>query len=409
MRILLLTVYYLPSQKASAKLIHDLGVELCRQGHEVTILAPAPEIHDPCEVSFEGTLRIVRAKVGRIEDASKAVRAIRESQLSSLIWRRAGRWLTQNPMDLIIFYSPPIFFGALVKRLKALWKCSAYLILRDIFPQWALDAGILHRGVIYRMFRRKEIEQYEASDVIAVQSPGDLKYFARNFSSRSFQMEVLYNWTMLQEAELPKTNYRVELGLQEKVVFFYGGNLGVAQDVDNIVRLAASLVDRPEIYFLLVGFGSEVPRLQQSIRDKGLHNLRIFPPVEQHRYLSMLSEFDIGLITLDRRLSTHNIPGKLLGYMYWGMPILASVNPGNDLFELLNGNQAGVCLANGGDQMLSAAALRLAEDPKLRIEMGRNARSLLERTFSAEAAARQVVRHMSNHSTAHQPALAPCS
>ena len=84
MRILLLTVYYLPSQKASAKLIHDLGVELCRQGHEVTILAPAPEIHDPCEVSFEGTLRIVRVKVGRIEDASKAVRAIRESQLSVL-------------------------------------------------------------------------------------------------------------------------------------------------------------------------------------------------------------------------------------------------------------------------------------------------------------------------------------
>jgi glycosyltransferase involved in cell wall biosynthesis len=107
----------------------------------------------------------------------------------------------------------------------------------------------------------------------------------------------------------------------------------------------------------------------------------------------MLSEFDVGLLSLDRRLKTHNVPGKLLGYMYWGKPVLASVNPGNDLFEIIRNDKAGFCLENGDDNSLCAAVLELANDPVLRAKMGRNSRRLLEQIFSARAAADQITDH----------------
>jgi glycosyltransferase involved in cell wall biosynthesis len=108
----------------------------------------------------------------------------------------------------------------------------------------------------------------------------------------------------------------------------------------------------------------------------------------------MVSEFDVGLVSLDARLQSHNIPGKLLSYLYWGLPVLASVNPGNDLFDILNGNRAGFCCMNGDDESLVTAAQKLVDDPGLRSEMGRNARQLLERTFSVEQAAENILTHL---------------
>lgn len=394
MRLLLIVDCYLPSHKSSAKQIHDLGVEFLRQGHEVTVLTTTHEAAANFEVSIEDGLVVGRVRTRQIKGASKPLRAFNESRLSAFVWRRANRFLEANPADLIIFYSPTIFWSSLVRRLKSLWGCPAYLILRDIFPEWAVNVGILRRGLIYRFFRKKEIEQYDAANVIAVQSRGDLNYFERNFAHRSYRLKVLYNWATVQESSLPRTEYRRQLGLEEKIVFFYGGNLGVAQDVDNIVKLASGLTGHPQIHFLLVGEGSEVGRLRKIIAEEQLHNIQLLPPVDQCRYISMVSEFDVGLISLDRRLTNHNIPGKVLGYLYWGLPVLASINPGNDLFSLLERSQAGFCLVNGENEKLRVAALKLASDCQLRARMGKNGPRLLETTFSVEAAARQILQHL---------------
>jgi glycosyltransferase involved in cell wall biosynthesis len=266
--------------------------------------------------------------------------------------------------------------------------------LRDIFPQWALEAGVLRPGLIYEYFRRKETDQYDNADVIGVQSPGDLTYFANNFADRDYRLDVLHNWTAKRENGLPKTDYRTRLGLQNKVVFFYGGSLGVAQDVDNIIRLASGLADHKDIRFLLVGSGTEVPRMQKVIAQKALKNVLLLLPIEQREYLAMVGEFDVGLITLDRRLTNHNIPGKLLAYLYWGIPVLASINPGNDLFKLIKENVAGICVENGKDQEFRDAAIKLSSDRPLRRLMGQSALSLLETTFSADRAARQILAHV---------------
>jgi O26-antigen biosynthesis N-acetyl-L-fucosamine transferase len=391
LRILILVDCYYPHPKSCAKLVHDLGVELHRRGNQILVLTPSESVSQSLVISMEDDLLVARVKAGKIKGANNVARALAEMRLPARLWRSAKQFLRKNRCDLILFYSPSIFLGPLVSKLKSLWRCPAYLILRDIFPEWAVDTGILRRGLAYRFFRKMETRLYQTADLIAVQSPGDLEYFARAFPRNQFRVKILYNWTLLTEIDLPRTNWRVRLGLQNKLVFVYGGNIGVAQDVDNLLRLAVQLAHRTNIHFLLVGGGSEVARLNDSIATQGLRNIQILPAVSQDDYLSMVSEFDVGLISLDARLKTHNIPGKLLGYLYWGLPVLAGVNRGNDLFGLLNGNRAGFCLENGDHEGLVAAAQRLADQPDLRFEMGKSARRLLEQTFSAEIAANQIL------------------
>ena len=394
MRVLILVDCYYPSTKSSAKLVHDLAVELVRRGNQAVVLTPSETIAGGLETRTEDSVTVVRVKTGPIKEVNRIRRACNEMRLSSRIWRSAKTFLHENPCELILCYSPTIFFGELVRKLKALWKCPAYLILRDIFPYWAVDAGLLKKGPIFHFFRRVAAQQYRSVDVIAVQSPANLRFFVTEFPREKFRLKVLFNWTALQETPQPRTNYRASLGWKDKVVFLYGGNLGVAQDTDNILRLAGRLAFRRDIRFLLVGEGSEARRLQECIELNRVRNVQLLPTMSQGEYLSMVSEFDVGLISLDARLTSHNIPGKLLSYLYWGVPVLGSVNPGNDLFALLQESAGGFCFENGDDENLAFAALRLADDAMLRVAMGRNARRLLEQTFSVQHAVNQIFAHL---------------
>jgi len=108
----------------------------------------------------------------------------------------------------------------------------------------------------------------------------------------------------------------------------------------------------------------------------------------------MLSQYDVGLISLNRNLKTHNYPGKMLGYMYFSMPILANINIGNDLKDILEESRAGFVCISGEQNKLREYALKLAEDKQLRRQMGKNARALLEETFCVSCAASQILSNM---------------
>lgn len=393
MRILLFVVYYLPSTMSSATLIHDLAVEFHRLGHEPIVVAPDENILQEYQVSCENGIKVLRIRAGKIKSATRFVRAFNEIRLSKTIWKKGKHFFDDNPCDLIIYYSPSIFFSSLVKWLKKKFTCPSYLILGDIFPEWAVETGVLRKGLIYRYFKYKEQQNYEAADIIRVQSPANLLYFKENGLDKKYRLEVLYNWISLTKEHAPCASYRVRLGLQNKVVFFYGGNIGVAQDVDNIIRLADNLRNESAAYFLIVGGGSEVNRLKSLINLKGLTNIAIHDPVNHQEYMSMLSEFDVGLISLDRRLRSHNFPGKMMSYMFHAKPILASINHGNDIKEMLEDKQAGLVCINGEDDKLADNARKLLVDENLRCQLGNNARTLLENTFSVSRAAEQILAH----------------
>jgi glycosyltransferase involved in cell wall biosynthesis len=310
MRILLVVDCYLPSTKSCAKLIHDLAVELSRQGHDVVLLAPIDEAAEPVTVTQVEGFTLVRVPTGAIKGMPLPLRALRELAMPHMLWHATEGFLKSKRIDLVIYYSPSIFFAPLVRRVKQFWRCPAYLVLRDIFPKWARDCGVLRDGLVYRSFQREAIRQYDQADRIGVESGGNVRYFEREFGGKGYKVEVLNNWTALDEGTLPKGNYRQRLGLVGKVVFFYGGNMGVAQGMDSILQLIRALRSDDRVRFLLVGEGCEVPRIRAAVANEGLGNVILLPPVEPRAYLSMLSEADVGVVSLARHLTTHNIPGE---------------------------------------------------------------------------------------------------
>ena len=394
MKILLLVDDYLPASiKVAAIMMHHLAKELQSQGHEVTVCTPDETLVDKYFVEEYEGVRVLRFKAGAIKNVSKIRRAINETLLSFLAWRSLKEHFVADQFDLIVFYSPTIFFGHLVKRLKKLWSCASYLILRDIFPQWAVDNGLIKDGsLVHRYFKYFESVNYAAADVIAVQSPSNEQYFKNNkqYVRHINKLDVLYNWSDLASHVKSSGLYRKKLGLVDKVVFFYGGNIGHAQDMMNIVRLAQSLIDYPVAHFLLVGKGDEVELILKAINDYKIKNITYLNSISQHEYQKMLAEFDVGLFSLHRCHKTHNFPGKLLGYMKYSMPILGSVNRGNDLEIILADAEAGFVTINGDDRVFTENAIKLIESAALRRKIGENAYKLLNDNFSVKIAASKV-------------------
>ncbi|MBI4830195.1 MAG: glycosyltransferase family 4 protein [Candidatus Lindowbacteria bacterium] len=343
-------------------------------------------------MSDENNVTVVRVKSGKIRHSSRAVRAINEIRLSGIIWNAARHYFETNPCDLVIYYSPTIFWSQLVRKLKSLTGCGSYLILRDLFPQWALDAGLLTRyGLAYWFFRFHEVRLYRTADVIGVQSPANLEYFTGSSLNGRYNLEVLFNWTNVANRPSTPPKLRIRLGLLGKIIFVYGGNLGVAQDIDNILRLAANMSEEKDVVFLLLGEGSEFDRIKLEIERRAMMNVVMHPAVPTDEYLDIVAECDVGLITLRRDLKTQNFPGKLLSYMELQKPVLASINPGNDLSAIIRSHNAGLVCINGEDEVFHRHALTLARDHNLRLHMGMNAYKLLQEKFDVSTAVRQIL------------------
>lgn len=392
MRLLLIVDDYLPASiKIAAKMMHDLALECIACGHEVTVCTVDDTLQVPCVVDELDGVQVLRYRTGAIKNVSKVKRAINETLLSYRAWKILNHYFKNNHHDLIVYYSPTIFFGPLVKKLKALWQCRSFLILRDIFPQWVVDNGLIKKySPVYFYFRLFELINYNAASVIAVQSPSNLMYF-RNSRKYSSRLDVLYNWSSVASLPARKNIYREKLGLIGKVVFFYGGNIGHAQDMMNLVRLARSLKDFPNAHFIFVGKGDEVALIENAILIDKLTNITYLPAVNQTEYEQMLSEFDVGLFSLHKDHKTHNFPGKLLGYMKRSLPILGSVNRGNDLEMVISEAKAGFVSLNGSDAELLKHALQFIHSAELRGQMGRNAFQLLQDQFSVKTAAQKIL------------------
>ena len=372
--------------------MHEMANELIKQSHDVTLLVPSDgsEVEN-CDTESQG-ITIIRYKTGKIKEANKIQRALNEITLSVVMYLQTRKYFVVHHHDSIVFYSPSIFFGPFVSYLASMWKVPTYLILRDIFPDWAVQVGILKKRAVYYLFKVFERYQYRVADVIGVESPMNIYVFQQ--SPYREKIEVLRNWSKTDQPAGMAPTFREKFNLRGKIVFFFGGNIGVAQDMDNIIRLAIRMLDvRQDVHFLLVGAGSEVERLQGILNAKQIVNVTIKPAVHQKAYFSMLSEFDVGLICLDRHLKSHNFPGKMLGYMRCGLPILASINEGNEIGEILTESGAGLSSNNGDNEIFFKNALALC-DSHLRDRMASASRQLLLDHFNVEKIVQQMVRSL---------------
>lgn len=393
MKLALIIDDYLPhSTRVGAKMYHELAVELIRRGHQVTVITPGFRITLPITIESLDGVSVWRFKSGPIKDVGKISRAINESVLSLRAWKAIEKLVKPDTFDGIVYYSPSIFWGGLVKKIKHRCRCPAYLVLRDLFPQWAIDAGILRKGSIFEMyFRFFERQTYKQANRIGLMSEKNLEIFKAE--NKGLPCEVLRNWADLTNNDYSNVNFpslRERLNLRNKIIFLYGGNIGYAQDIVNLMRLVRNMTKYDNAHFLFVGQGDQVGLICNLARKWSLSNFTYLPSVPQNEFKSILGEVDIGLFSLSSHHTAHNFPGKLLGYMLHSLPILGSVNIGNDLLDIVNSHRAGYIHINGEDDELLLSAEKLYRDKSLRITLGDNAYTLLEEQFSVASAAQSI-------------------
>lgn len=392
MKLALVADAFPPLRSSGAVQLRDLSREFERQGHQLTVLIPATDQAEPWKVERDGNIDVIRLKSPKTKDVRYVRRTLSEFMMPFVMGRNFRKSpLGSRKFDGVIWYSPSIFLGPLVKRLRADSNCPSYLIIRDIFPEWAVDMGLMGRGLPYRMLKAVADFQYSVADTIGVQTPGNMALLYSTSSAMSGRIEVLHNWLTSN----PDTGCSIQIDatpLAGRKIFVYAGNMGIAQGMPILLDLAAELEERKDIGFVFVGRGSDADRLRASAKARQLDNVLFFDEIDPDEIAGLYAQCHVGLVALDPRHQTHNIPGKFLSYLQSGLPVLATVNAGNDLIDVIVDNRVGFVSTDNSATILAGLARGLADESVGNPTVAARSKKLARTMFSSEAAVNQIVK-----------------
>lgn len=391
MRVVLIADTFPPLRNSGAVQLRDLSKEFARQGHSLTVALPSAEISMPWELEEADGYQILRLRAPETKDIGYVRRTIGEFFMPFFMRRNFQKSpLGENQWDGVVWYAPSIFHAPFANFLKKTSHCKGYLIIRDIFPEWAVDMGLMRKGLAYYFFDRVAKYQYSVADTIGVQTPGNASYFKKWTEKSGRKLEVLQNW--LDKPAQLSCSLRVDAThLAGRKIFVYAGNMGVAQGMDIILDLAKKFLHRSDVGFIFVGRGSEAARLKNIAQQKALNNVLFFDEILPDEIPDLYSQCTAGIVALDPRHKTHNIPGKFLTYMQSGLPVLANINSGNDLAEVIRSERVGqVCESNNIDD-LSRAAHVLLEQLDQDAEIGVRCHQIFEKEFSVDRAVSKII------------------
>ena len=391
MLIALVADTYPPLRSSGAVQLRDLSREFARQGHKISVLVSSPGLGQNFLVeSFDG-VQVVRLRTLKTKDVGYIRRTLAELLMPFvMMWNLKKSPLRHQVWDAVVWYSPSIFLGPIVSALKKKSKCKSYLIVRDIFPEWALDMGLMRKGPAYYFF--KLIAQYQNSvaDVIGIQTQGNQVYFEGWVKKPHRRLEVLHNWLSLSGGDACSISIN-QSNLANKKIFVYAGNMGVAQGIHVILDLIEAMRERKDIGFLFVGRGSELAKIKARVTSRGLDNVAIHDEIHPDEIPVLYSQCDVGIVSLDERHKTHNIPGKFLSYMGASLPVLAIVNEGNDLVGLIDEHQVGMACTQRNVDSLKIAAESILDELLTDAQLKDRCEALARGMFSTERAVKQIV------------------
>jgi glycosyltransferase involved in cell wall biosynthesis len=388
MNILFLTISY-PNTHDDHNMYTDLAQEFHSQGHKVRVatLLEARE-GGRTYLATEHGIEVLRIRSGNFFKVSPLEKGLTMMRLARDFTNAILEHFSSDPIDLVIYPTPPITLGPVVKRLKRYFGCRTYLILRDIFPQNAHDLGLMDNCILFRYFRQMEKTLYDLSDLIGCMSEGNIKYVKTHNAVDHGKLHLLYNW---KHEDLPDFGYSATLRDNKQVTAVFGGNLGMAQELDFLMDLIRLYRSRRDVRFLIAGDGTERERLKDTIEREGLDNVELLRRMPRRAYGGLLLKADIGLVTLDRRFTIPNFPSKTLSYFEAGLPVVAATDKHTDFGKFLSDVGAGLCSVTGDLEALSNNFEMLVRNPELRREMGSCGRQFFIDNLTVETAYQTIV------------------
>jgi colanic acid biosynthesis glycosyl transferase WcaI len=402
MKILLVTDSYPPEIRSASHLMLELAQELSHRGHEVTVITTWPEYNldqsadkkSYNEIEVEDQVRIIRIKTLPHHNVGYIVRGIAQLIMPWQFLRKLRRYEV-NP-DAVIVYSPPLPLALVGSALRR--KGVRYLLnVQDIFPQNAIDLGILKRPLQIKFFQALEKYAYKTADVVTVHSTGNLAALEAAHPNIRNHLRILHNWVdidhhtptgLIESSE--HEDFRAKWDLKQRYVAVFAGVMGPSQHLDLILNVAEKMKDRTDLLFLLVGDGKEKSRLQALALTKNLNNVRFEGFVSREAYPRLLDACTIGLVCLSPQNRTPVVPGKILGHMAAGLPIAAFLHTTSDGHQLIQDAACGVSSDSGDlDACVKAITELLTNDETLRA-IGKSGQDYAIAHFSKEVCVTQL-------------------
>lgn len=405
MKILFLTLMKITSLSDEG-IYMDLMREFIRQGHEVVAVSPLEKkFQKKTEVLSERGLSLIRCQTGDLFGVGKIRKALSQS-LIPYQYERAVRDFCKGQasnremkFDLILYSTPPISLVKVVKKLKRKTGAMAYLMLKDIFPQNAVDIGLLPSLMAKLLFRRTERELYQISDFIGCMSPANVDYLLSHNQIETRKVGLCANSISVEQIREGRTDRKVfseKYGFDEKkLLFLYGGNLGLPQDLPFIIRCIEEIREEKDVHFIICGDGTEYGKLLSYFEEKKPSNLSLIRSLPKKDYEDLVRISDVGMIFLDYRFTIPNFPSRLLSYLKEALPVLVCTDEATDMGRIAEENGFGL-YARSNSVKEFREKLLLLKEASLRRKLGENGRRFLEENYSVKSCYEGIMRDIAN-------------
>lgn len=319
----------------------DLLKKFVKKGHEVFVVSPTERRNqEKTHLIKNDNSTILRVKTGNIQKTNLIEKGIATILLESQYISAIKKYLSDVKFDLILYSTPPITLAGVVQYIKKRDGAKTYLLLKDIFPQNAVDIGVMTKtgikGLLYKYFRAKEKKLYDLSDKIGCMSQANVDFLLKHNSDVSTEkVEVCPNSIdpvdrsiSTEERIAMREKYGIPL---DKQVFVYGGNLGKPQGIPFLIECLKNRTNDEQSYFLIVGDGTEYGKLESYISEYRPQNVKLMKRLPKEDYDRMVAACDIGMIFLDHRFTIPNFPSRLLSYMQAKLPVLCVTDKNTDV------------------------------------------------------------------------------
>lgn len=394
MKVLFL-MFAFPDMNKSFNMFTAMVDMFNKNGHAVTVVAPGVNL-EKTTLTIEKDIEILRVKMLPIKNVSNIRKGIGNLLIPYQYEKAINEFYADRKFDLIILPTPPITLGSLAAKLKKKHNAQVYLILRDIFPQNAVDLGFMKKGgLIHRLFKSKEDKLYKTADKIGCMSQGNIEFVKKNSLVPENKLHILRNWQYVNtDAHIDIENIKQKYKLSNKFVVVFGGNMGKPQQLENVIELANKSRDNSEIVFMLLGEGVMMERIKAEIKTKDLNNIQIHGSIPKLEYQSLIKASDVGLISLHEDFTIPNIPSKALDYWNVGIPILASLDRATDFGDVLEESQSGLWSYSGEHEKLYQNLIKLYKSAELRNQMSENGTLYFKNYLQPETAYKTIMEHL---------------
>ena len=341
MNILFLTIFEIDSISERG-IYQDLLREFIKHGHMVSIVCPAERRYGKRTRLYESTssqiLKVRTLNLTKTHWFEKGFATVLlEHQYKSAI----KKYFYNLKFDVVIYSTPPVTLTKVIKYIKKRDNAVSYLLLKDIFPQNAVDLGILSpRSPVYFFFKHKERMLYRISNNIGCMSQANVEYLLKHNKQLDIcRVHICPNSitpSMLDKMIGNRADIRNKYNIPiHSKVFINGGNLGKPQCVPFIVECLRLNQNKDDRYFLICGSGVDANILQEYIKIEAPANVKMINLLPEDKYAEILSACDVGLIFLDHRFTIPNFPSRLLAYMEKSLPVLACTDPNTDIGKII--------------------------------------------------------------------------